>query len=205
VTNVVSRERNRRGEGSKLRTEILDAATTLLEETGTEQAITLRAIARGIGISAPSIYAHFPDRDAIVSAIVDDGFRELSATIQRAVDLETDAVRQLRAGCAAYLSFAAERPHRYRVVFECSDVVDADLSKPLPQVRADAFGLLVAAVQRCVDAGASASTDPFGDAVAIWVALHGYATLRPALPAFPWPAGDSTLDRIVYGIAGVTR
>jgi AcrR family transcriptional regulator len=51
----VLRARNRRGEGSKLRADILAAATRLLEQTGSEEAVTLRAVARQVGISAPSI------------------------------------------------------------------------------------------------------------------------------------------------------
>ncbi len=57
----------------------------------------------------------------------------------------------------------------------------------------------------CVDAGDSASTDPFGDAVALWVALHGLAHQRAVIPYFPWP--DDTADRLVDRIAqlGVLR
>ena len=48
------RERNRRGEGGKLRADIVAGATQLLEDTGSEDAVTLRAVARQVGISAPS-------------------------------------------------------------------------------------------------------------------------------------------------------
>jgi AcrR family transcriptional regulator len=50
------RVRNRRGQGGRLRTDIVTAAAELLDEAGTEQAVTLRAVARRIGIAAPSIY-----------------------------------------------------------------------------------------------------------------------------------------------------
>ena len=79
-----ARRRNRRGEGGKLRADILAGATELLERTGSEEAVTLRAVARQIGISAPSIYPHFPDRDAIVDAIVDDAFGDFNAAIEDA-------------------------------------------------------------------------------------------------------------------------
>ena len=118
----VVRERNRRGEGSKLRADILAAATALLERTGSEEAVTLRAVAREVGISAPSIYSHFPDREAIVAAIVDGAFGDFNAAIESASDAATAAgagpLGRLRAGCAAYLRFAAERPNRYKLLFE---------------------------------------------------------------------------------------
>ena len=106
------RERNRRGEGSRLRADILAGATQLLEQTGSEEAVTLRAVARQVGISAPSIYPHFPDREAIVDAIVNDAFSDFNSAITDAADAASGPVARLRAGCAAYLLFAAERPQR---------------------------------------------------------------------------------------------
>lgn len=196
----VARERNPRGQGGRLRDEILAGATELLEETGSEQAVTLRAVARRVGISAPSIYAHFPDREAIVDAIIDGAFADFNAAIYR----ETEAARpagplgRLRAGCASYLRFAAERPERYRLLFERRNLVGG-VGRPVPAVRTESFGWLVAALQDCIDAGVSASDNAARDATAIWVALHGYATLRSLLPGFPWPADEEMLDRIVCG------
>jgi hypothetical protein len=60
-------------------------------------------------------------------------------------------------------------------------------------------------VRDCIDAGESTSDDAFGDATAIWVALHGYATLRSSRPAFPWPEGDAMLERIVGGLGRLRR
>src|SRR5690349_10388245 len=90
VTNVSTtadpatgpRERNRRGQGARLRTDIVSAAAELLDEAGHEQAVTLRAVARRVGIAAPSIYAHFADRQAILLAVVQDAFAELTETLR---------------------------------------------------------------------------------------------------------------------------
>jgi AcrR family transcriptional regulator len=193
------RTRNPRGQGARLRDEILDAARSLIEESG-EQAVSLRSVARSVGIAAPSIYAHFPDREAIVSALVDEAFDELSAVVTAATDAQAGPVARLRAACTAYLDFAMRRPNRYQLAFAAreANVVPRDSATR-------AFQLLVNAIQACVDAGASNSTDPFGDATAIWVAMHGYAGLYPSRPAFPWPATEATLDRIVSALAGLTE
>jgi AcrR family transcriptional regulator len=192
------RTRNPRGEGSRLREEILEAARELLEQGG-EQHVSLRRIARNIGIAAPSIYAHFPDREAVVGALVDEAFDELSAVVATAIDeAQDDPIAELRAACFAYMEFAMERPNRYQLAFASRE------SNAFPRESATrAFMLLVDAVKGCVDAGTSTSTDPFGDATAIWVAMHGYATLRPSRPAFPWPDSDATLNRIVAALAGL--
>lgn len=197
--NETLRERNPRGHGSRLREEILAAATDVLEETGSEQAVTLRAVARRVGISAPSIYAHFPDREAIVGAIIDGAFSDFNATIYAATEGvgPADPLERLRAGCMAYLRFAADRPERYRLLFERGTGHIAD--GPVPSVRTESFGWLVAALQDCIGAGISASDDAARDATVIWAALHGYATLHSLLPGFPWPDGAVMLDRIVSG------
>jgi AcrR family transcriptional regulator len=200
----VERSRNRRGQGTLLRAEILRAAAALLEQTGVEEAVTLRAVAREVGISAPSIYAHFPDREAIVETVLQDAFDDLIQVLQLAIANESDPLRQLRAGCAAYLDYARDRPHRYRVLFErrptqpsAEQDVDGEKAKP---TGTEAFTLLVDCVEACVDAGSAASTDPYRDATAIWVGLHGYATLRAGLPDFPWPDHAAIVDRLVLGL-----
>lgn len=198
------RERNRRGEGGKLRDDILAGATALLERTGNEEAVTLRAVAREVGISAPSIYSHFPDgREAIVEAVVDGAFADFNTAIEDAANaaIATGAGprERVRAGCAAYLRFAAERPNRYKLLFERQHRIGGDV----PDVEIAGFDLLVRSIQDCVAAGISASTDPTRDATAIWLALHGYATLPARLPMFPWPDADALLDRIVDGLAEI--
>jgi AcrR family transcriptional regulator len=199
----IARARNRRGEGGRLREEILAGATELLEETGSEDAVTLRAIARQVGISAPSIYAHFADRQAIVDAIVDSAFHDFNTAIYSAIDGMTDPRARLRAGCAAYLRFAADRPNRYKLLFGRHDLI-ASGEHPVPPIRTESFDWLVQCVQACVEAGLSQSKDPHLDSTAIWAALHGYATLRAGLDTFPWPAEDALVDRIVCGLAGIT-
>jgi len=202
----IVRERNRRGEGTRLRADILAGATELLEQTGSEEAVTLRAVARQVGISAPTIYSHFPDREAIVDAIVDGAFIDFNAAIKDASDAADRAgqgpLARLRAGCAAYLRFAAERPNRYRLLFERRDILGGELR--YSAVRAQSFDLLIASLQGCIEAGISASTDPELDATAIWAALHGFATLHANLPGLPWPDTEAILDRIVRGLGEIT-
>jgi AcrR family transcriptional regulator len=198
------RTRNRRGEGGRLRLEILTAAAELLDESGSEDAVTLRAVARRAGISAPSIYAHFPDRQAILMAIVQDAFAELSQQLA-AAGTDPDPAVRLHAVCAAYLDFAATRAQRYRVMFgglwNAARALDspAITESEVAALGQDALGVLVAGVQACVDAGRSTSSDPGADAVALWLGLHGLAHQRAVASAFPWP--DDITDRIVEPLA----
>ncbi|MEV7777022.1 TetR/AcrR family transcriptional regulator [Kitasatospora sp. NPDC088351] len=187
-----ARPRNRRGEGVRLREEIVRAATALIVRTGSDQAVTLRSVAREVGIAAPSIYAHFADRDAIVEAVVAEAIAQLHEMVTTAVAAHDDPVEALLAGCGAYVEFGVREPARYRVLFgwarpkpkspDGEDAGDRGL---------DAFQTLVDNLEACARAGRSASTDPFGDAVTLWTALHGQVMLRADLPDFPWPPTDT--------------
>jgi AcrR family transcriptional regulator len=190
VTTSKTRARNKRGEGSQLRDEIVRAATKLLDE-GMPQSVTLRAVAREAGISAPSIYPHFPDLDSILLAVAQQAFAALERELGEPDD--ADPAERLRAICAAYLTFARRQPQRYRLMFGA--VWDAGRALERAPAMADdlavlgmgAFEVIRRSLAACAEAGSSASADPFADATALWVGLHGYAQLRVAAPLFPWP------------------
>ncbi|MFD9421904.1 MULTISPECIES: TetR/AcrR family transcriptional regulator [unclassified Streptomyces] len=200
---VPARPRNRRGEGPRLREDIVRAATALIVRTGSDQTVTLRSVAREVGISAPSIYAHFADRDAIVEAVVLEAIAQLHETVAEAVAAHDDPVEGLLAGCAAYIDFGTREPARYHVLF--------DWPRPKPEAAddvsgtrgLDAFRTLVDNLEACVRAGRSTSSDPFSDAVALWTALHGQVSLRASLPDFPWPPTD-TVERMVLSLGRIT-
>ena len=176
----------------------------LLDEAGSEQAVTLRAVARRIGISAPSIYAHFPDRQAILLAVVQDAFAELAEALRATTDTGTGtnstpedaAVVRLRAASTAYLDFAATRPQRYRVMFgglwNAREALDsaAVSAAEVTELGQDALAVLVTALDACFAAGNSTSTDT--DAIALWLGQHGLAHQRAVTAAFPWPADISS-------------
>ncbi|MFJ8431121.1 TetR/AcrR family transcriptional regulator [Kitasatospora sp. NPDC094019] len=198
------RPRNRRGQGLLLREEIVRAATALIVRTGSDQAVTLRSVAREVGIAAPSIYAHFPDRDAIVEAVVLEAIAQLHQAIAAAVAGYEDPVESLLAGCAAYVDFGVREPARYRVLFGRAHPEREAPAAGVPGRRQglDAFQTLVDNLRACVSAGRSSSTDPFADAVAIWTALHGQVTLRADLPDFPWPPTD-TVERMTRNLGRI--
>lgn len=170
------RTRSRRGEGPRLRAEILAAATDLLDAGGDGRALTLRAVARRVGIAAPSIYPHFPGRPAIVLAVVQQGFAELADRIRSAADAAGDDPRlRLAAACRAYVDFAGSHPERYRAMFNGAH----DL--------ADVMRILTETLTDCVAAGRSTSADPGADAISLWVGLHGLAHQYAVTTSYPWP------------------
>jgi AcrR family transcriptional regulator len=191
------RQRNARGQGARLSDDIVAAALQLIDRTGTQESVTLRAVAREIGIAAPSIYAHFADRDAIMKAVIDQLFDELMAEVAASISVAADdPAEQLVAGCVAYVRYGREHPARYKVLFSDRRGSPSEDCEPrqfrpgeplvLP-AGTEAFTLLAETIDACAAAGESASTDVLADTTAVWTALHGTVTLRTALPGFPWP------------------
>lgn len=188
------REPNRRGQGGRLRAEILAAATELLDESGTEQAVTLRAVARRAGITAPAIYGHFASREAIMLAVVQQAFAELSDALHAPAGSGSGPAAHLRGVCDAYLDFAASRQQRYRVMFDglwnAAAALETTSVSPteLYELGQDALAVLTDALQACADAALSTTDDVGADAIALWLGLHGLAHQRAVTAAFPWPA-----------------
>lgn len=107
-----------RGEGERLRQETLDAATRILEETGREDALSLRGVAREVGISAPSVYLHFKDKAELITTVLDAAYRTLAAAMGAAGDAAgVDPWERIGATTAAYRRFAIDKPRRYRLMF----------------------------------------------------------------------------------------
>ena len=111
------RVRNPHGQGGRLRGELIAAADRILAQTGDAEALSLRGVAREVGVATPSIYLHFPDKRALVLAVLAERFKQLSAAVRAAVSAEAGPADQLRAGCLAYCQFATEHPNAYRVLF----------------------------------------------------------------------------------------
>ncbi|MGA3351668.1 MAG: TetR/AcrR family transcriptional regulator [Acidimicrobiales bacterium] len=213
----VKRKRNARGQGARLTEDIVSGAIALIEREGTDEAVTLRAVAREIGIAAPSIYAHFQDRSEIMLAVVARVFDELTLAISQEVAAAgDDPVERLATGCEAYVAFGLRRPARYRVLFSehrpgdarswqdyCKPVALGPGGSPVLEFGAESFALLVDSLAACIAAGRSASTDAVADSTAIWVALHGTVSLKTATPGFPWPEPDDFVRQFVLRLARI--
>ncbi len=204
-----TRQRNPRGQGARLREEIIAGAAALLERAGSEQAITLRAVAREVGIAAPSIAPHFADRAEIIDAVVAQELTRLHDALLTAVTSQADPVEQLFAGARAYLTHGRTHPNRYRVIFERRflDLWQREhrVMHQTAPLMAESFDLVVQTIQSCIDAGRSTSNDPFGDGVRIWLALHGLVALPQTITSFPWPDTDELLISCVTRLAQLNQ
>jgi AcrR family transcriptional regulator len=187
------RRRARRGEGELLRDEILDAAQALLVEHGTADAVTIRAVAERVGVSAPSIYLHFHDKDDLFYEACVRRFARLASTLQEAIAGSATVVERLRLLGHAYMAYGLSDPGEYLVLFgtETPSAVLAGKMENDPGIRA--FQLLVDVLEEGVRNGElRPGLDPVATAVSVWGAVHGAVMLlitkgdlRPHMPIPP--------------------
>ena len=140
--------------------EIVETARELLEQDGPE-GLTMRRLAERIGIRAPSLYKHVPDKATLEVAIIATGFEDLAAALEAAVD---GAAEPLAALTVAYRTFALNRPHLYRLMTD----------RPLPREHLPA-GLEARAAAPLLRAAGSPER-----ARAIWAFAHGMVLLELA-------------------------
>lgn len=192
------RRRHRRGEGARLRGELIDAASRLLAELGDAERLSIRAVARAAGVTAPSTYRHFPDKRSLVRAVVEERFRDFDRVLDQAEAGSSDPFDALKRRSRAYLRFAREHPGHYRVLFSATSLGPRDVGTygKSPHPGAASFFALVDGVQRCLDAGARSGSDreAFFLAVQLWIALHGMVDLRISKPEMPWPPMEALLE-----------
>lgn len=199
----VRRRRNPRGQGERLREEILDAADALLAESGDASKLSLRGVARRVGIAATSVYLHFPEVDDLKVAVVERGFAELEAARDTASRGILDPAERLLARVRAYARFALAHPGRYRLMFG-PDLPPTLAYNAERSPSRQALQTLAQSVKRCQEAGvARQGDDPIQVATMLWAAVHGIVLLRMDRPRFPWPPLDETVDETVRRLVGI--
>jgi AcrR family transcriptional regulator len=184
VDIATPRTRNRRGEGERLRGEILDAASRLLSDLGGQDGLTIRGVARVAGIAPASIYQHFTDRTTLVQGLRDHEFARLQALMQAADEgLDpADVVGRVRAQLHAYCDFAIANPGHYRLMLSNG----ADDSPPAVRPSGplvDVVDTLVAAFTRCAEAGHKLRVPSDRAAVMVFVGAHGRVALLHSNPS----------------------
>jgi AcrR family transcriptional regulator len=207
TATATRRKRAPRGQGDRLREEILAAAERLLVERGDEEAVSIRSVADAVGVTPPSIYLHFADKSELMFAVCERQFERLDRVTEEAAAKSDDPLESLRLRGKAYVRFGLENPEHYRILFMGKPKATPEGFDEERLRMAASFDHLVGAVQRCMDAGAIPPSDPFFVALGMWIAVHGLTSLLIAKPDFPWPGAEDLVDHFcsvhVAGLRGV--
>ena len=192
--NQARRQRNPRGQGERLREDIIEAASRLLEDPAAPP-LSLRAVAREVGVAATSVYLHFDDVESLVRAVASRRFTDLIRAQDEATAGVTDPCDRLRAACLMYCEFGLAHPGHYQVTF--TNPLPVGEAVPWDQMPGQkAWQHFVEGVAPCIG---RAPDDPEAarTALLLWQQLHGIVSLRISRPRFPWPSLAETITDAV--------
>lgn len=159
------------------REQLVRAARDLLVEGGLG-AVSMRRVASQCGLSATAIYRHFPDKDALLSAAVLDGFRRFGAYLLDALEKPTPLERYRQIG-RRYFDFARAHRHEYQLIFmtDCAGLGLQKLDETSKQEISGTFQLLQDRIAECQAAGLFEAGDARALAASVWASVHGLASL----------------------------
>lgn len=165
--------------GADLAEACVREALAVIERSGVE-ALSLREVARRLGVSHQAPYRHFPSRDHLLGEIVRRSFDDLTAHLE-ARPRTTDPHEDLVAVGRAYLAHAGAHPLAYRLMFG-TPLPDPGEHPDVAAAARRAFAVLRGAVARTHADGAATDHEIEVAALVAWAKVHGLATL-PHVPA----------------------
>jgi AcrR family transcriptional regulator len=135
------------------------------------EALSLREVARGVGVSATSVYRHFPDKEALLTALALEGLARLGAAQRAASEAAGGGQAGFAATGRAYVRFALANPALFRLIFTTPALAALKVDGKLDS---EAGALLQA---NAVAAAARQGGEAAVHAVQAWALVHGLAML----------------------------
>ncbi len=174
---------------------IVAATRSMIIDRGIE-GVSLREVAKELGVTAPALYAHVTDKRDLLAAVAEGQFARLVERFEAAVSDVTDPVDQVRASGRAYIECALEEPELFKVMFLFPPAALAGEAPEHPAATA-AFELPSAATIAAIESGAFRSIDPTMAILAQWAACHGAATVLLMGLGFDDVAREQLVDAVI--------
>src|SRR5438874_598394 len=153
-----------------LRDALVQAALQDAEQGGPE-AISLKALAKKLGVSQPAPYRHFADRETLLEVVTEEAFRQLNAVIVEAIG-KPSKQSKLSRFAQATLSFGLRRNGIYRLMFASRTMACAQKGSELHSAALETFALLLEALEAPAIGFLRERS-----ALQVWAALHGVVML----------------------------
>lgn len=191
------RRRNPRGQGQVLKAQLVDAAAKLLATLDQPETLTLRQVAREVGVAPASIYSHFPDLGALVEYVLRLRYDELADLMNQAPRSTPDPLTDLVARCAAYVHWGVEQPGHYRTLF--GGRMPADLVPGSAHgAGAELLESLVVSLAAVTATDRSSTAERQWQAgLLLWTAMHGLISLYNDHGDIPWPPLNALLADLI--------
>lgn len=160
------------GAEQSLRDALIEAAYRVVDADG-DESLSIRALARELGVSSAAPFRHFADRDALLDAVAERAGTELDLRVDEAAAECSDALTQFRAMTVAYVRFAAEHAHLFDLIHSRPGVAGRLLGELHDERRLKLIALIVEGQ----NAGLIPQADPELIALTSEALTHGLARM----------------------------
>ena len=161
---------------TSLRDKILDISRHLLYNDG-HTSLSMRGIAKEVGVSATSIYLHFDNKDHLLHTLIEESVEALSVSIEERVNENSDVITQFESIIQAYVDFALSNPEKYQIIYMVRSEAMSRYPKEKFRKARRCYELLVKVIVSGVQEGVMEEEDPLTAAYSIWAQLHGVITV----------------------------
>jgi AcrR family transcriptional regulator len=158
-----------------LRLALLNAAIAQIKEVGVEK-LSLRGIARTVGVSQTAPYRHFRDKNELLAEIATQAFLDLYTTTSKDIRDDKSASDNIKVTGSTYLAFAIDNPEKYKLMFGPSIQCRSDYPK-MVSAGDTLFDVLIGQVERGITEGIFLEGCPMVLANTLWTHAHGLASL----------------------------
>ena len=178
---TAKREPNARGDGDRLRSQLVDAASDLLLRPQPLAAPSLRAVARACNVSPAAVYLHFESQQSLIWAVIENQLDALRTDLPTLDDPHLPLTDRMRRFAEGYVGWGIAHPGAYQLIFESADQLGLE-----PHEGGPGWDLILSAAALITEAGALDETRAELMATRVWVSLHGLVSLRIHKAGLHW-------------------
>jgi AcrR family transcriptional regulator len=181
-----------------LRAALLGEGLRRLEVLGNPGDISLRELARNVGVSATAVYRHFPDKAALLSALAVHGLNELAEVQQAAARATAPGSSEFAEIGRAYVRFALARPGLYRLIF--THAMAGPQTLPLTEEPCESPAVLLRSMVARSLGGRASEAQVQVVALRAWSLVHGLAMLLLDRQ-LPQELAEVTIENVINATA----
>lgn len=156
--------------------------------------MSIRSVAQRVGVTSPSIYLHFADKEALLDAVCARYFERLDEAMRRVADDQPTTVDRLWAQGMAYVRFALRTPELYRIALMGEPRPGSDMDLAL---NSSAFVHLCGSIESLIAEGVYPVCDVTEAALELLAVAHGVAALLISRPYLPFGEPEEFADRVL--------
>jgi AcrR family transcriptional regulator len=190
--NIAEVSQRRSYHHGDLRSALIETGMRLIEKSDADH-LSLREVAREVGVSAPAVYRHFPCKAALLTALAHEGLERLGAAQNAAAAKAGGGADGFNASGRAYVRFALKHPALFRLIMSYTPLIDHfavpenNVSSPMRLLRETVASLAPKGTKPSVMRAV---------ALRAWSQVHGLAMLMLDGQILP---DDDLIDAVIDG------